>query len=67
MCEDFGFYGDERLLGDCMEDWAMERFEMGGDDRDSLREDDWSDVDRDFWEEDWDGEEDISYRDCDLF
>lgn len=32
--EDFGFNGDERLIGDCMEDWALESRELEGDDRD---------------------------------
>src|SRR5512135_2793987 len=31
MNEDFGWAGDERLIGDCMDDWAMDRLDILAD------------------------------------
>jgi hypothetical protein len=29
--EDFGWFGDERMIGDCMDDWAMDRLDILAD------------------------------------
>lgn len=37
MREDFGYFGDEYMLGDCMDDWALALDpELAGDDWDDL-------------------------------
>jgi hypothetical protein len=51
--EDFGYFGDEFLMGDCQEDWALaqaeasdftaEQWEMAGDDWEDAQEDDGAD------------------------
>ena len=31
MLEDFGWSGDEYMIGDCMDDWAMDRLDILSD------------------------------------
>jgi hypothetical protein len=31
MSEDFGWSGDEFLMGDCMDDWTMDLIDLGAD------------------------------------